>query len=367
MTRWLLGVLLFACGSPRPEPAPVTGSGSDAAQRPIDAAPVVVAIDADPFVGYPDRIARPSGCTLRGAWSEQPRELRLVADGKPFAEIFQVKQADVTLGDGVFAELATASIRIGGYLDKTKLRLHAAKAFVVGGYAVPGPRLAMRFVSEREGAIAFELPMPSFARTKALFGTQPCSDLAIDDKATFDPRDAIDADTQREAYLYAKRAIPLSIEPGKPAVVELRYEQTEKVDVLEKTDKLARVAVEINALDPASHVMVFGWVPASALHDRATGFGGSWATGGDRSARRGPPIKNTKLVSCAAETPLVVEFAGERRTVGVALPNAVIEVLPGGEDFAEVRFPRPTVELARGARWLVKQAALADCAAVAAP
>ena len=367
MTRWLLGVLVFACGSPRPEPAPVTGSGSDSAPRPVDAAPVVVAIDADPFAGYPERIARPTGCTLRGAWKEQPTELRLTADGKPFAELFQSTHADVTLGDGVFAELTTASIRVGGYIDKAKLRLHAAKPFVVDGYAIPGPKLPMRFVSAREAAITFELPLPNVVHAKAPLGTQPCSDLAIDDKATFDPRDAIEADTQSEAYLYAKRSIPLSLERGKPAVAELRYEQAEKVDVLERTDKLARVAVEINALNPAYHVMVFGWVPASALHDQASGFGGSWATGGDRSARRERPMKGTKLVTCAAETPLVIDVGGERRTVGVVLPNAVIEVVPGGEELAEVRFPRPNAELARGARWLVKQAALAGCAAVAAP
>nr|MDQ3341144.1 hypothetical protein [Myxococcota bacterium] len=96
------------------------------------------------------------------------------------------------------------------------------------------------------------------------------------------------------------------------------------------------------------------------------GFGGSWATGDDGAARRGPPRKNTKFVSCSSETPLAVELAGARRTVGSVLPNVVIEVLAEG-DFHEVRFAKPHVELAEGARWLVKQAALAGCAVVAAP
>lgn len=360
MMRWLLGVMLFACSSPRPEPAPVVGSGS----APRADAAVAVVVDAPEHATPPTPA---SACTLRGEWGEQPRGLSFSDGGKPYGEVSQITKASATFGDGVFVEATTPSVRIGGFVDKSKVVVYAAKPFTVGDYAAPGPQIAMRFVSAKDDRMMFELPLPSYAKPKApLRAERECHDLAIDDKTAFDPRDAIDAPTESKAHLHANRSIPLSTEPGKPPVVELRYESSPAVDVLEKRGKLARVAIEISALDPAYHVILFGWIPVSALHKQSTGFGGSWARGGDRMPPRGPPMRNTKFVSCSSEAPLEVEFAGERRHVGVVLPNVVIELLSDG-DFVEVRFPRPNVELADGARWLVKRAALAKCAAAAAP
>lgn len=349
-------MMLFACGSPRPEPAPVVGSGS--------------APSADAAVVVEDRAAPPTPaapCTLRGEWIEQPRELAFIEGGKPYGEVFQIKHAQAQFGDGVFVRFETSSVRVAGFVDKSKVSVHAARPFTVGDYAAPGPKLPMRFVAARGDRLTFELPLPSHAKPKApLRAERACADLGIDDKTQFDPRDAIDVPTERGAMLHEKRMIPLSIEPGKPPVVELRYDSAPGVDVLEQRGKLARVAIRIDSLDPATHVILFGWVPASALHERSTGFGGSWATGGDRMPPRGRPMKNTKFVSCASETPLEVELAGERRAVGVVLANVVIELLSDG-DFVEVRFPQPNVELAEGARWLVAKAALVQCAATAAP
>ena len=367
MSRWLLGVLLFGCSSPEPKPDRV-GSGSAPLPPVVVDATVAVAIDADPYAGYPERIAKPeSKCVLTGAWTEQPRTLAFADGGKSFGEVFQITEASVSFGAGVFAEFTTESVKLAGFVDKAKLQIHAAAPFLVADFAVPGPKLAMKYIRAEADQMTFELPLPPYAKTKApLRTTRACSTLAIDDDSEFFPRDAIDVDAQSHGLLVANKSIALAAEPGKPPVATLMYKSSPPVDVLETSGKLSRVVIEVGSLNPAEQVVFVGWVPSSAVIAKSCGFGGSWATGGDGAATRGRPRKNPKFVACPTETPLAVELGGERRTVGVVLPRVVIEVLAEG-DFNEVRFAKPNVELAEGARWLVKQAALAGCAAVAAP
>lgn len=368
MTRWLLGVVLFGCGSSKQEPPPPpTPVAADVAPIVIDADwisadPPIDAPVVDPYAGYPARLERPaSPCTLQGPWHEQPHGLALAPGGKPYAEVFQVKQATVVAGDDVFVQLETESMRLTGYVDKKQLVLHAAAPMLVERYAVPGPKLPLRFLSAKADRITFEVPLPKSMKAKASpRADAPCSDLALDDDADFDPRDALDEKTEKSAHVVQGKPIPLSIEPGKPPIVTVRYDRMEEADILATQGKLVRVALHTNALDPGQHVMLIGWIPASLISDQASGFGGSWATGGDRSAARKPSPKNAKRMTCRTEIPLAVELAGERKTVGVLLADVDIDVLPG-DDFVEILPVRPHAELARGGRWLVSEAALAAC------
>lgn len=365
MSRWLLGVLLFGCSSSRTEPVPAGSGSAPPAQIVIDA---TVAIDADLYAGYPERVAKPeSKCVLHGEWKDQPKALAFTDGGKPFGEVFQITEATAVFGAGVLAELTTPTVKLAGFIDKSKLHIHAAAPFLVADFAAPGPKLAMKYIGTDADQLTFELPLPPYAKTKApMRTTRACGVLAIDDQSEFFPRDVIEADAQRNALLVANKAVALAVEPGKPPVATLTYRSSPPVDVLETSGKLSRVVIEIGTLNPAEQIVFVGWVPSSAILPRSGGFGGSWATGGDGAARRGPPRKNTRFVSCPTETPLAVELANERRTVGSVFPHVVLEVLADG-DFVEVRFAKPNVELVDGARWLVSQAALAGCAVVAAP
>ncbi|MBA3500183.1 MAG: hypothetical protein H0T65_07420 [Deltaproteobacteria bacterium] len=360
MTRWLLAMAVLGCSSPRPETAPV-GSGSAPTPAATHDAPVAP-VAPDPFVGYPPRLAAPeSKCVLEGEWRDQPKTLAFTDGGKPFGEVFEVTEASATLGAGAFAELTTATVRLAGYVDKSKLHIHAAAAFLVADFVAPGPKLAMKYVSTQVDQITFELPLPAFAKSKAsLRTTRACGILTVDDQTDFSPRDAIDARAQSEGLLRANQAVPLWVELGKPPIATLRYKSSPPIDVLETSGKHARVVVEIGSLNPAEHVVFVGWVPASSVIPRGGGFGGSWATGGDRAAQRKPRQKDAKVVACPRETPLAVELAGERRTVGSVLPNVALGVLADG-DLTEVRFVKSNVELVEGARWLVTRAALAGC------
>ena len=364
MKRWLVAVVLFGCGSSKREPPPaVPVVVVDAAPVVVaDAAPVVVAPDADPYAGYPERLARPTTpCMLEGAWSHQPRGLAFTAGGKPYADVFQVKHARAHFGAGVFVEVETESMRLAGFTDAKQIVLHANKPFTIADYAAPGPRITLRYTGAHDDKLAFDVPLPSFLKPKSpLRGERPCGDLSLSPDGEFDPREAIDAGTERTSYLPEKKSIPLSIEAGKPAVATLRFDLITKVDVLESTPKLTRVVVHSTSLDPAQQLAVFGWVSSKLLTTTNTGYGGSWGSAGDRMATRPPPVKDAKRMTCRDEIPLAVEVGGTRKTVGALRANIEIDVLPG-DDFVEVRPVKPHAELVQGGRWLVNQAALAAC------
>jgi hypothetical protein len=323
MTRsWLL-MAVFACGTApkRNEPAP--------------AAPT----------------PPPVGCELRtDDWRDQPTAL--ANGGKPFVDMLEVTRAKVSLSTST-ATLQTRAITVTGVI--ADLQLHAAAPFTLGGYVVPGAKVPMKLLSSTGDKATLELAVP-FSNTK-ISGERPCSELALDDKAAFDPRDAIEVKTASEAYVFAELAVPLAVEYGKAAVVTLRFVDSPRADILEKRAQSARVAIHSDSLNPAEHVMFVGWVPQSALHTNAHGFGGSWATGGNRSAKRERPVPGMKIVSCAKDVALDVELDGARQTVGTIAANAIIEVLPDDS----IRIRDSGAELLNGARWLVAKPALADC------
>lgn len=291
------------------------------------------------------------GCELHTTtWRDQPTAL--ATGGKPFVDVLEVTDAKVMLATRT-AMLRTRALTVTGTI--ADLQLHAAAPFLLGGYAVPGAKVPLRLVSSRGDAAEVELVVP-FTNAKVT-GAWPCRELALDDTASFAPRAAVTDATTREAYVHAGRDVPLSLAYGKPAVVTLRFVESPRADVLAEREASARVAIHSDSLNPAEHVLFVGWVPRSVLHADAHGFGGSWATGGDRSAKRDRPVPGAKVVSCAQAVALDVELDGVRRTVGTIAANAVIEVLPDDS----VRIRDAGAELLNGARWLVAKTALADC------
>ncbi len=348
--------LLIACGSQHADKPPTVASGSP---------PPAPTPDAAAVAEYPPAPVRPTGCTLRGQWKDQPKELRVGATGKPFATVVGVKQAEATFGDGVFVEATTDTVTLAGFVDPAEVRLYARAPFTAAGWIVPGPKLPLHFRSAKGEQIELEIAMPAEVHARApVRETQPCSSLAVDDTAKLEPRDAIDAKTISTGYLDRRKPIPLALEPGGTPVAELRYEESPRLDVLATTTLgFSRVVVRIDSLDPTQDVVVFGWVPTANTNSPAHGFGGSWGMGGDRSPLRRRPAKDSKQVTCATALPLVVELDNERWRVGSVAPNVPIEVL-SGDDFVEIRLLQAHAELVPGARWLAKQAALAGCTVI---
>ena len=343
-----------------PPPAVPAVAIADAA---IDAAP------AQPAIAYPPALERPMGCAFSGEWKLQPRELAFVPGGKPYATMSRVERADAMLGDTVYAELRGRSLQIGGYVDAAKVRVFAATPMLIAGWVMPHAEVALAYRGTKGDRVQFEIPAPAGVRAKAtILGDEPCTAVAIDATSDFQPRDAIEAKSIDSGQLYENRAIPLSLEPDKPPVAQLQYKNTPPpVEVLERKGKHVRVVVGVASLDPQQHMLLVGWVPASAVHKQASGFGGSWGDGGGEGTLGRRPDPNARYVTCDGPTPLIAELSGERRLVGTIAPNAVIRLPPEDADFMGVWIEKPDATLAEGARWLVARAAVAGCRATQRP
>ncbi len=359
-------MLMTSCGSPRVEPAPAPSPPLPPAVAVADAA--IDAAPAPPAIAYPPPLERPAGCALSGDWDDQPRELAFVPGGKPYATMSHIEEAHATLGDSVFADLRGNWVQLGGYVDVSQVRVYAARPMLIAGWIVPYPDVALAYRGATSERVRFEVKPPAGVRAKAtVVGDEPCDAMAIDETSDYEARGAIDAKAIDDGQLRENRAIPLSLEPGKPPVAQLQYKDSPPpVEILEKKGKHVRVIVGVASLDPQERMLLVGWVPASAVQKTATGFGGSWGDGGGRGVMGRRPEPGDRYVTCDGPTPLVAELSGERRLVGTIAPKAVLR-LRTDTDFMDVYIEKPDAVPGADARWLVAREAVVGCRATQRP
>jgi hypothetical protein len=168
------------------------------------------------------------------------------------------------------------------------------------------------------------------------------------------------------AALVGAARVTLFAVPGKQPVAELTVTADgPQVDVIERRGAQAHVMVPVQSLNPLDDVILVGWIPASLLRPRESGFGGSWGSGGVPAIPAQPRRRDARTVACAREVPLVAELGGERRLVGMLAAEVPIEFVPDGrsepEDLVDVLARTAGVTLALGARLLAKRSELAGC------
>jgi hypothetical protein len=356
---WL--VLVVACGGPRTVGGPIE-STTRPARTPT----------AHAIAGYPDPVEPPpAACALRGHWAyEEPHELRFREGDPPFATLNEVKDAALSLSQGgPFAELDNGEVRVWGFVARDQLLLHAAKPLLVAGFLAPGPSAVLHWLDASAAGVSFEVATHGDIRTAApVRGVAPCDSLSIQDDAKFDARDAIPEVAQRTAMLPDQQPVPVSTEPGSPPVAWLEYEKGDApvIDVLDTRGDAVRVAVQMHWMDPLKNLVVVGWVPGTSVRptpSHGVGYGGSWASGGGGHALGHRPRAETRHVRCTHEVPLVGELGNERHLIGELASGVEIEILPGdGELVPIVDGRHEDLNMADGARLLVKRSAVADCA-----
>jgi hypothetical protein len=346
---WRILIVVAACSTP---PAPVTGHATTHGKREL--------------AGYPS-VVEPAeaavACALDGEWAYgQPDELRFRDGGPVFATVISAKTAHLELaGASAFVELDAKALRLWGYVDRGALTLHAARAFLLADYLIPGPYAALRSIDAKPRAISVELVLPKYVKPiTAARGVQACSDLSLAE-VTFTPRAAVGDDRETDDALAAGVAIPLSTKAGGQPVAELRFDHEAPVDVLERQGNVARVVLDTYSA-PEADTYVVGWVPQAMLRPGPSGYGIDGSRGGGRGGLRGRPRGNHH-VRCTHPVPLVVELAGERHLVGEIAPGVVISELGETADTVEVALDRVGLALVPGARSLVKREALHDCEA----
>lgn len=291
----------------------------------------------------------PSACNLAGAWEYgQPDALRLHPSGKIFGTLIDPQTAKLVLApDSAEVELAGKSLRVKGFVERGALRLHPARAMLLGDAFAPGPSAVLRPAGDQ-----FELAAPKYMAAKPVRTKLACNDLALV-PAQFDPREVLPP-AQTASALSAGVAIPLAAQPDAAPIGELRFTEPAPADVVDR--KADRVRVVLDAWgDPDADTFVVGWVPASLVVAGPQGHAVNTTTGGGRGAVTGRP-RGTRHVTCTREVPLSIELDGKRSVVGAILPGAEISLV--GE--TEIAPERLGLQLADGARAFV--ASLDGCA-----
>ncbi len=314
-------------------------------------------------------------CAVAGTWSpDQPNELRFRRGGRTVVTVYQAKRATVSLGEdpaSPFVELSSPHGRLWGVVMADRLLLHPARAMLFDGYLVPGPTALLRWLGAAAEPVPIGVQLPELVRP----ASPPrddlrCADLSLDEP-DFQPRAAIDAPEGEHVVFVEGKPIPIARELNGAAVADLVFESSPGIEVIERRGDRARVIVEHSNLNPAENVLVVGWVAASALVVKPTGFGGSWGSGGAGSGPLPRPHRGWQMVSCPREVPLVAELEGEQHLIGAVAAGVPLELPPGtartGERLVEIVVRSRQMAFADDVRVLTQGAALAGCTAAHAP
>lgn len=368
MTRASLLLLLLACGGPPP---------AHPARAPQPAPPRPPPPSRRALPGYPPPVepAR-STCLLTGPWGpDQPHELRFRRGGRTFATIHQVERAALSLGDdpaSPFVELRSRQARLWGVVVADQLLIHPTRPLLLAGYLAPGPTAVLRWLGATSEPAPITLVVPDFLAPAAPPKDEvSCGDLGLA-TAEFDPREAIEAPAGTDMVLVDGRPIPLSREPSGPPVAQLDTKTgSPMIEVIERRGDRARIVAHDSSLNPAENVLVVGWVAASAVTKRPSGFGGSWGSAGDGTSALPRRRDDLHMVTCPREIPLVVELEGERHLVGAVASGVRLEVPAdlgkAGRRLVEIVVRSRQVEFADEVRVFAQGDALADCSPALAP
>lgn len=387
----------LACSQAPAVPASAREGGSPASSEAPSGAPAAVSASGAPTVAAPveapRRLVLPDGvCRLTTEDSNGGGVVfRLSPGGVPFASagfmggivgVFGPRKdggtpatrTEVLLFDAqptsAGMTFETSRIRVRGHVDMASVRLHIAKATILGGFLIP-----VSVVPRRIGADGVEAA-PALPPSVELVGEAPawhlgCADLSISEERP-DVTAALPAAKKRDEYMLLKvgEPIDLSLLPGGAAVARLRPEEgSARVMVLEKKGNAARIAWDLNALS------VFGWVRSSSLEKpksgRSRGAEGRMVTSSER-----PRAQASRV--CDKDVPLFVAAAGERVEVGAIRSGATLDISERSAGFARVEPPRrppgpfdgdvlPDVDRAKDAAFWVEESAIAACAPAPGP
>lgn len=343
--RWAV-LVLMACSGPATAPPVV------AHQAPLTT-PRALA-------GYPS-VLEPAAtdCTVSGPWGpEQPRELRLGPGGSVFATVYRSDGAKLELaGARAFAELTVGGFRLWGDVDGA--HVHPARAFVHGGFLVPGSHAQLRPVAARASLVTVDLAPPDFVKAMGpVRDVRRCDELGLAAvelhlSTLFQPQ-------PHGVLIPAGVALPIMKGPGGPPVAELAFEEETLASVVGTRGDFVRIFV-----DEGADTAVLAWVARSRV---APGGASGQLGGGGRGL--GPPTTSglsraPRHVTCTRDVPLVIELGGTQHLVGAIGAGTKFGVAEEvAAELVAITFDRVALVLAPGARPLVKRTALESCADV---
>lgn len=347
------GVLLLAVGC--------GACGAQSTTAPVVTVPIAsaappVATEAHEAAVIPAQDA--ASCTFRAArWPSGAVGLRFRAGVRPFAKVLRGTEVELALPSGKSSigaalHVNAGGVVVGGNIEEKDVPLKPAKPFVVRGFLIPEAGQPLVWESGAPGTldVSFELDPQIQLVTPGTRSTRACGDLAID-AASFEAWFAIGVELDRKPALLRGASVPLAVDAGGPAVAHVDASRAIGVDVLETRGSSSR------ATWSAGSVVVFGWVPSSAIHPPPTG-GLGYGTGTGFSGV-GSSV-SSRWIACKHELPLFARVDGEEHAVGTVRPGVMLDV---GEGTARLRvtFPHAAIRPAEGAAFLVNAADLEGC------
>ncbi|AKT41487.1 hypothetical protein [Chondromyces crocatus] len=359
-----LALGLGACGGPVSSPVAPVVLQLPSAEGATSGSEGAAAVESDET--SPPRIELPSSvaCVLDGPVFPDGDAvlLRLQEGGPPFAEVRSSVDARVHLAAGrplqAVMEVDADGLLLRGRVNGEAIPLRPARALPFRGFAVPLAFTLFHLEAVAPGKITLGWSDVSGVKVLGapLVEQVTCSDVTLGIRE-FDASSAAGPpDSEREALLSVGKAVPLSLDPGGPAVAELRAEDDDdaKVTVVGSAGAHERV------LWWRDEALIMGWIPAAKLRQAppASGALGTLsAYGSVLSATR----ERGEVMTCPRDVPLIAEVMGERATVGTARAGFRLELLARSGGYADVLLVEGGVWLSEGARLLARTSDLIRC------
>jgi hypothetical protein len=310
-----------------------------------------------PPAAVPSGRAETTSCQLKAAtWSG---EVALAPGGPTFARVIEVEAVmDMPRrGNGpVAARLRTAEVALGLWVERVEVFLAAGRA--LGGVVYPKPRTTLAWQGAgRTGVLAVSLDMTdAWVEPREVRDELPCTSLALT-PVSFDVRELLALGAHEDAKLEAE--VPLAVVEGEPPVARLRAGPQSTVEAFGRGDgDSRRVVVE------TTDYFVAGWVPASSL------TAVRWQMLRPMTIPRVGGVAGSRYIthtpSCRRDVALFGDLRGRRVAIGVLRAGArftwdAAAAEAGAEVVTIEVLGVQHVELAEGARLLVRPGDVADC------
>ncbi|HVH46744.1 MAG TPA: hypothetical protein VM925_30590 [Labilithrix sp.] len=314
-------------------------------EQPIetDAAPAL-----PPLLRLPKEVA----CQLGPSRWAKATSLRLGGDGPEFAR-FAGKYAAASFPSGpasnAIVDMEDQGLELRGAVLARDIEIHAARPFVMNGFAVPDALVSLSWMDGGPGTLVVTMPSPHvIVPSLPLRAERSCEDLTLERQQheVFDAEAAIfEGASGRQMALPSSREVALSVTPGAPPVATLRIpESAANVSVHQMDGPYARIGWWYDGL------FVFGWIRTSQLVSRLPGAHMTRSPAFDLNPVRNWPAFDK--VVCNVTISLAAGPEARWATVGKIRGERVIWVLEWRPRFSRVWVPDPSWMDPNATEWI---------------
>lgn len=317
-----------------------------------------------PDAERPARVVPPAAvaCELHDSIGGMQLGLRFASDKPPFAWLDHARiSLSVPTGTRPRQGFVTAELEdltLAGAIAVSDVVFHPKFPLVLAGFLMLKADAALDITHAGTDGLRVqyhiepteELIVRPLVPVESTLG---CSDVTLE-SPFYNAWSALERTSWNAALL--ARGTTLRTDAAGPAVARIEVRHSAMVPVFETRAGWVRIA-----FDTPSAVVV-GWVSHQALDPAPPDMLGTISTlGHGAGTGTGQGFAQVRVARCSREVPLVVEQAGERRTVGSVHAGVSIELQSLRDDSVETRIGGAGWHRAEGTTWFVLQGDLDGC------